>query len=81
MGEPRRPRPLNSESIKGLREKATRVGRHSRNRFGARSISEGIENNGGTGNSYTAKATGATTNAEKLIANGGITHHDRGGSG
>jgi hypothetical protein len=40
--------------------------------FGARSISEGIENNGGTGNPGTAKATGATTNAEKLIANCGI---------
>jgi hypothetical protein len=26
--------------------------------FGVRSISEGIENNGGTGNPYTAKATG-----------------------
>ena len=39
--------------------------------FGARSISEGIDN-GGTGNPYIAKATGATTNAEKLIANGGI---------
>jgi hypothetical protein len=51
--------------------------------FGARSISEGIENNGGTGNLYTAKATGATTNAEKLIANGGIGAftHDRSGSG
>jgi len=40
--------------------------------FGVRSISEGIENNGGTGNPYTAKATGATTNAEKLITDGGI---------
>jgi hypothetical protein len=38
--------------------------------FGARSISEGIENNGVTENPDTA--TGATTNAEKLIANGGI---------
>ena len=35
-------------------------------------ISEGIENNGGTGNPDTAKATAATTNAEKLIAHGGI---------
>ena len=35
-------------------------------------ISEGIENNGGTGNPYTAKATEATTKAEKLIAHGGI---------
>jgi hypothetical protein len=40
--------------------------------FGARSISEGIENNGGTENPDTAKATGATANAEKLIAHGGI---------
>jgi hypothetical protein len=40
--------------------------------FGARSISEGIENNGGTGNPYTAKATGAITNAEKPIGHGGI---------
>jgi hypothetical protein len=72
---------LNSVSIEGLREKATRVGETGR--FGARSISEGIENNGGTGNPYTAKATGATTTAEKLIANGGIgaLTHDRSGSG
>src|SRR6202040_2029174 len=32
----------------------------------------GIENNGGTENPDTAKATGATTNAEKLIGHGGI---------
>ena len=60
------------------------VDRHWRNRqvwgkvdFG------GIENNGGTGNPHTSKATGATTNAEKLIANGGIgaLTHDRSGSG
>jgi hypothetical protein len=51
--------------------------------FGSRSFSEGIENNGVTGNPYIAKATGATTNAEKLIANGGIgaLTHDRSGSG
>jgi hypothetical protein len=33
---------------------------------------EGIENNGGTENPDTAKATGATAKAEKLIAHGGI---------
>jgi hypothetical protein len=37
-----------------------------------RSIWLGIENNGGTGNPDTAKATGATTNAKKLIGHGGI---------
>ena len=37
-----------------------------------RSTWQGIENNGGTENPDTAKATGATANAEKLIGHGGI---------
>ncbi len=40
--------------------------------YWARPARQGIENNGGTGNPDTAKATGATTNAEKLIGHGGI---------
>ena len=38
----------------------------------ARSARQGIENYGGTENPDTAKATGATTNAEKLIGHAGI---------
>jgi hypothetical protein len=42
-----------------------------------------IEGNGGTENPDTAKAIGATTNAEKLIGHGGISSltMNRGGSG
>jgi hypothetical protein len=84
MGEPGRPRPLNGESI-GSRERKQHELADTRETgwSGARSISEGIENNGGTGNPDTAKATGAATIVEKLIANGGIgaLTHDRGGSG
>jgi hypothetical protein len=38
----------------------------------ARSARQGIENNDGTGNPDTAKASGATKNAEKVIGHGGI---------
>jgi hypothetical protein len=58
MGEPWRPRPLNSESTEGLRKQHELADTRETGWFGARSISEGIENNGGTGNPYTAKATG-----------------------